>query len=58
VTAGEDVARLKIFRGTNEVLEMPLRTAANIATGSLSRRAMDASLEYVEETFRKYVLKK
>jgi serine-type D-Ala-D-Ala carboxypeptidase (penicillin-binding protein 5/6) len=58
VTAGRDVARLKIFRGTNEVLEMPLQTAANIATGSLSRRAMDASLEYVEDAFRKYVLKK
>lgn len=58
VTAGKDVARLKLFRGTNEVLEVPLQTAANVATGSLSRRAMDAGLEYVEEVFRKYVLKK
>jgi D-alanyl-D-alanine carboxypeptidase (penicillin-binding protein 5/6) len=58
VTAGQNVAELRIFRGGNEVLEMPLQTAANIKTGSLSRRAMDAGLEYAEELFRKYVLKK
>lgn len=57
VVAGRDVARLKIFRGGNEVLEVPLQTAANVETGSLSRRAMDAGLEYVAELFRKYVLK-
>ncbi len=57
VTAGKDVARLKIFRGGNEVLETPLQTAADVETGSFSRRAMDAVLEYTEELFRKYVLK-
>jgi serine-type D-Ala-D-Ala carboxypeptidase (penicillin-binding protein 5/6) len=57
VTAGKDVAQLRIFRGGNMVLEMPLRTAADVETGSLSRRAMDAGLEYAEELFRKYVLK-
>jgi len=58
VSAGKNVAELRIFRGGNEVLEMPLQTAANVETGSLSRRAMDAGLEYAEQLFRKYVLKK
>jgi D-alanyl-D-alanine carboxypeptidase (penicillin-binding protein 5/6) len=58
VSAGKDVAQLKIFRGGDEVLEMPLQTAANVQTGSLTRRAMDAGLEYAEELFREYVLKK
>lgn len=58
VVSGKDVAELKIFRGVNEVYAAPLQTAANVATGSLSRRALDASLEYAEQLFRKYVLKK
>ncbi len=57
VTAGEDVARLQLFRGGNQVLEVPLRTGADVGRGSLPRRAMDASLEYVGDLFRKYVLK-
>ena len=57
VIAGKDVARLKIFRGGNEVFETSLLTATNVGTGSFSRRAMDASLECAEELFRKYVLK-
>ncbi|HLH10289.1 MAG TPA: D-alanyl-D-alanine carboxypeptidase family protein [Methylovirgula sp.] len=58
VTAGKQVAHLQIFRGENQVLDVPLQTAADVKVGSLSRRAMDASLEYAEELFRKYVLKK
>lgn len=58
VVAGKDVAELRIFRGGNQVLAMPLQTAANVGIGSLPRRAVDAGLEYAEELFRKYVLKK
>jgi serine-type D-Ala-D-Ala carboxypeptidase (penicillin-binding protein 5/6) len=58
VVSGKHVAELKIFRGGNQVFATQLQTAANIGTGSLSRRAMDAGLEYAEELFRKYVLKK
>ena len=58
VSAGREVAQLRIFRGPNEILDVPLKTTTNIGVGSLQRRAMDASLEYAEEMFRKYVLKK
>jgi serine-type D-Ala-D-Ala carboxypeptidase (penicillin-binding protein 5/6) len=58
VEAGTEVARLKIFRGTEEVLNLPLKTTAAVAQGSLPHRAMDAGVEYATELFRKYVLKK
>jgi hypothetical protein len=49
---------LRVFRGSSQILNTPLKTAANVGVGSLSRRAMDAGIEYTEEMFRKYVLKK
>ncbi len=55
VEAGKEVARLKIFRGSVEVLDLPLKTAAPVEVGSLPRRALDAGLEYVGGLFRKYV---
>jgi len=58
VEAGSEVARLKIFRGTEQVLDLPLKSAAAVGQGSLPRRAMDAGIEYVTVFFRKYVLKK
>ena len=58
VGAGREVARLKIFRGTEQVLDLPLKTTAAVEQGSLPRRAMDAGLEYATVLFRKYVLKK
>jgi D-alanyl-D-alanine carboxypeptidase (penicillin-binding protein 5/6) len=58
VEAGRDVARLKIFRGSEQVLDLPLKTTAVVEQGSLPRRAMDAGLEYATVLFRRYVLKK
>lgn len=55
VDAGKEVARLKVFRGSIEVLDLPLKTAATVEVGSLPRRAMDAGLEYVGGLFQKYV---
>ena len=55
VDAGKEVARLKVFRGSIEVLDLPLKTAAAVEVGSLPRRAMDAGLEYVGGLFQKYV---
>jgi D-alanyl-D-alanine carboxypeptidase (penicillin-binding protein 5/6) len=57
IEAGREVARLQIFRGGKQVLEVPLKTAANVGTGTLQSRAMDAALEYAGGLFRKYVLK-
>jgi serine-type D-Ala-D-Ala carboxypeptidase (penicillin-binding protein 5/6) len=58
VSAGQEVAHLRLFRGAAAILEVPLRTSTAIGTGTLPRRAMDASLEFAGDLFRKYVLKK
>ncbi|MGB6324457.1 MAG: D-alanyl-D-alanine carboxypeptidase family protein [Methylocella sp.] len=58
VEAGREVARLKIFRGTEQILDLPLKTATAVEPGGLPRRAMDAGFEYATELFRKYVLKR
>jgi D-alanyl-D-alanine carboxypeptidase (penicillin-binding protein 5/6) len=58
VEAGREVARLKIFRGTEQILDLPLKTAAAVEPGALPRRAMDAGLEYATGLFRKFVVKR
>ncbi|MGH6834084.1 MAG: D-alanyl-D-alanine carboxypeptidase family protein [Methylocella sp.] len=59
VEAGREVARLKIFlRGTEQILDLPLKTAAAVEQGALPRRAMDAGIEYATGLFRKYVVKR
>ena len=57
VEADKELARLQLFRGDKEVLSVPLRTAAAVPVGSLSKRALDAGLEFVGSLFRKYVLR-
>ena len=57
VEAGKELARLQLFRGDKEVLSVPLRTAASVPVGSLSKRALDAGVEFVGGLFRKYVLR-
>ena len=57
VAADREVAALKIYRGTTEILSTPLRTQAAVPVGPLSKRALDAGLSYVEGLFRKYVLR-
>ena len=57
VQADKPMAKLQLFRGDKEVLSVPLRTAAAVPVGSLSRRALDAGLEFVGGLFRKYVLR-
>ena len=58
VKAGSEVARLKIFRGTEQILDLPLKTALAVGQGSLPRRAMDAGIEYATVIIRKYVIKR
>jgi serine-type D-Ala-D-Ala carboxypeptidase (penicillin-binding protein 5/6) len=45
VAAGREVARLKITRGEQEVLDMPLYTAEAVGPGTMTQRALDAALE-------------
>jgi len=58
VEAGREVARLKIFRGTEQILDLPLKTAAAVEEGALPRRAVDAGLEYATGLFRRFVVKR
>ena len=57
VQEGNEIARLRIYRGTVLALDTPLVAADSVAQGSLSRRALDAGLELGQSLFRKYVLK-
>ena len=58
VEAGKEVARLRVLRGTQQILDLPLKTAASVEQGTLPRRAMDAGIEYATALFRKYVVKR
>jgi serine-type D-Ala-D-Ala carboxypeptidase (penicillin-binding protein 5/6) len=58
VAAGQKVAQLKIFRGATEVLDMPLETAKDVETGTLTQRALDAGLEYMTAMIRKNLWQK
>lgn len=56
VREGDQIARLKIFRGQTLALDVHLRAAASVETGALHQRALDASFELISGLFRKYVL--
>jgi D-alanyl-D-alanine carboxypeptidase (penicillin-binding protein 5/6) len=56
IEADKQVASLKLYRGPNEVLSVPLRTTATVGVGSLPKRALDAGLAYISDLVRKYVL--
>lgn len=58
IEAGKDVARLRIFRGTEQILDLPLKTAEAVEQGSIPRRAMDAGIEYATDLVRKYIIKR
>ena len=53
VLAGAPVARLKLFRGAAEVLDVPLLAKETVEPGSLPRRAFDAGLELAGGFIRK-----
>jgi serine-type D-Ala-D-Ala carboxypeptidase (penicillin-binding protein 5/6) len=48
VAEGAEVARLRIYRGTTVALDIPLKTKAAVAQGSLAKRAFDALIELAE----------
>ena len=58
VSAGTEVARLRVLRGKTLILDHPLVTMEDIGQGSLPQRALDASLELGYGLFRTYVPKK
>jgi D-alanyl-D-alanine carboxypeptidase (penicillin-binding protein 5/6) len=52
VERGRQVGVLKVWRGDNLALEVPLQTGDEVAKGSLSQRAFDAVAESVIALFR------
>lgn len=47
IQEGQNIGTLKVFRGTNVALEVPLQAVENVDRGNLSRRAFDAASESV-----------
>jgi D-alanyl-D-alanine carboxypeptidase (penicillin-binding protein 5/6) len=52
VEAKQPIGKLKIWRGENVVLEVPLQAAESVGLGSLPQRAFDAASELVINLFR------
>jgi serine-type D-Ala-D-Ala carboxypeptidase (penicillin-binding protein 5/6) len=52
VQKGQPIGMLKVSRGENVVLEVPLRAGEDVAGGSLHQRAFDAMGELVINVFR------
>jgi D-alanyl-D-alanine carboxypeptidase (penicillin-binding protein 5/6) len=53
IVAGEEVADLKVWRGSSEVIDVKLKTANAVAAGTLSQRALDAGIEIASGLIRK-----
>lgn len=57
VREGDQIARLKVYRGKTLALDIPLRAAQDVGTGALHQRALDAGVEWLGGLFRRYVFK-
>ncbi len=47
IAKGQTIGTLKVWRGDNLALEVPLQAAEDVGRGSMSRRAMDGAAELV-----------
>ncbi len=52
VSRGQSIGKLKVWRGESLALEVPLKAAEDVGTGSMSHRAMDAATELMIGLFR------
>jgi len=52
VEKGQRIGVLKVWRGENVVLEVPLQAAESVEAGGITRRAFDAVSELVIGLFR------
>jgi serine-type D-Ala-D-Ala carboxypeptidase (penicillin-binding protein 5/6) len=52
VSKGQSIGKLKVWRGDNLALEVPLKAAEDVGKGSMSHRAMDAATELMIGLFR------
>jgi serine-type D-Ala-D-Ala carboxypeptidase (penicillin-binding protein 5/6) len=52
VSKGQTIGKLKVWRGDNLALEVPLQAADDVGTGTMSQRAMDGATELMFGLFR------
>ena len=52
VNKGQPIGKLKVWRGDNVALEVPLQAADDVGTGTMSQRAMDGATELMIGLFR------
>jgi D-alanyl-D-alanine carboxypeptidase (penicillin-binding protein 5/6) len=52
IKRGQPIGKLKVWRGDNLALEVPLKAADDVARGTMSQRAMDAATEFLIGLFR------
>src|ERR1700728_2231694 len=52
VSKGQNIGKLKVWRGENLALEVPLQAADDVGPGSMTRRAMDGATELMIGLFR------
>jgi len=52
IEKGQQIGELRVSRGENVVLEVPLQASEAVDRGSLSQRAFDAVTELVINLFR------
>jgi D-alanyl-D-alanine carboxypeptidase (penicillin-binding protein 5/6) len=52
VTKGQAIGTLKVWRGENLALKVPLAAAEDVGIGTMSQRAMDGATELMIGLFR------
>jgi D-alanyl-D-alanine carboxypeptidase (penicillin-binding protein 5/6) len=52
VAKGQPIGKLRVWRGDNIALEVPLQAAEDVGTGSMAQRAMDGATELMIGFFR------
>ena len=57
ITRGQSIGKLKVWRGENLALEVPLQAADDVGRGSMSQRAMDGATELMIGVLRAGVSK-
>jgi D-alanyl-D-alanine carboxypeptidase (penicillin-binding protein 5/6) len=57
ITKGQQIGKLKVWRGENLALEVPLQAADDVGRGSMSQRAMDGATELMIGVLRAGVSK-
>lgn len=57
VREGDQIARLRVYRGKTLALDIPLRAAQDVETGAIHQKALDAGLEWMGWLIRRYVFK-